>query len=49
MGRFALKTKDGETISITTADDIIDAGINLSETKKLDLDALLEIYVIEEI
>ena len=49
MRKFALKTKDGETISTTDANDIIDAGVNLAETKKLYLDDLLNIYVIEEI
>ena len=49
MGKFALKTKDGETISTIEANDIIDASVSLAETKKLDLDDLLMIYVIEEI
>jgi hypothetical protein len=44
MGRYALKTKDEETVAYVLADDLNEAVIMFSLIKKLSVDELLKIF-----
>jgi len=47
MKRFALKTKDGEVINTTTANDVLGAAENFAKLKKLTVAALLSIFDVD--
>lgn len=47
MKRFALKTKDGEVINTTTANDTLGAAEIFANLKKLNVAALLSIFDVE--
>jgi len=49
MKRYALKTKTGEKLDSTIATDSLDAAVYFSLRKKLELNDLLDIFIIEEI
>ncbi len=47
MKRFALKTKDGEVVNTTTADNALGAAEHFASLKKLSVAALLSIFEVE--
>ena len=47
MKRFALKTKDGETINTIPAKTLNDASELFAKIKRLTTEALLEIYDVD--
>lgn len=49
MKRYTLKTKTGESISYTFANSIEEAQIFFSKIKKIELNTLLEIFIVEEV
>jgi hypothetical protein len=47
MKKFALKTKDGETINTVSAKTLIEAAELFAKIKNLKTEALLEIYDVD--
>lgn len=47
MKRFALKTKDGEVVNTTTAEDALGAAENFAILKRLTVASLLSIFDVE--
>lgn len=47
MRRYALKSKEGETIAYVLADDLNEATIMFSLIKKLSVDEMLKIFDVE--
>lgn len=47
MKRFALKTKDGEVINTTTAEDALGAAEKFANLKKITVASLLSIFDVE--
>lgn len=47
MNRYALKNKAGEIISYIKADSLFEASELFANIKKIDIKALLEIFIVE--